>query len=72
MQNEDFRDLPDYINDRSIENAKMAFRIKSGIMNKIKINFKGSCKPNLTCENCEMGENETQCHAMICPGWAED
>ena len=72
IKNEDFRDLPEYMHDRSIENARMAFRIKSGMVNKIKMNFKGSYKPNLTCEKCEMGENETQCHTMICPGWAEE
>ena len=41
------------------------------MVNKIKMNFKGSYKHNLTCEKCEIGENETQCHAMVCLGWSE-
>ena len=49
----------------------MVIRIKSGVVNRIKMNFKGSYKNSLKCEKCEMGENETQCHAMICLGWAE-
>ena len=47
----------DYMNDKNIENSRMAFRIKSGMVNKIKVNFKGSYKENLTCEKCEIGEN---------------
>ena len=72
IKDEDFRELPDFMNDKSNKNARMAFRIKSGMVNKIKINFKGSFKPNLKCEKCDIGENKTQCHTMICPGWAEE
>ena len=72
IQNEDFRELPDYMHDKSIENARMAFRIKSGMVNRIKMNYKGSYKHNLKCEKCELEENETQCHAMVCPGWSEE
>ena len=71
IKNDDFTELPDYMNDKNIENSRMAFRINSGMVNKIKMNFKGSYKENLTCEKCEIGENETQCHAMTCSGWAE-
>ena len=71
IKNDDFRELPDFMNDKSIDNARMGFRIKSGMVNKIKMNYKGSYKNNLTCEKCESGENETQCHAMVCSGWAE-
>ena len=71
IRNEDFTQLPDYMNDKSLENSRMGFRIKSGMVNKIKMNFKGLYKNNLTCEKCELQENETQCHAMVCSGWAE-
>ena len=49
----------------------MGFRIKLGMVNKIKMNYKGSYKNNLSCEKCEIGENKTQSHAMVCSGWAE-
>ena len=71
IKNDDFSELPDYMNEKSLENARMAFRIKAGMVNRIKMNYKGSYKQNLKCEKCEIGENETQCHAMICSGWAE-
>ena len=41
------------------------------MVNRRKMNFKGSFKPNLKCEKCELDEDETQCHAMICAGWAD-
>ena len=51
--------------------ARMAFRIKSEMVNKIKTNYKGSYKNKLACDKCEGGRNETQCHAIMCPGWVE-
>ena len=70
IKHDDLTELPDYMNDKSIENARMAFRIRSGMVNRIKTNYKGSCKHNLACEKCDICENETQCHAMVCGGWA--
>ena len=35
------------------------------------MNFKGSYEHNYLCEKYEIGENKTQCHAMVCSGWAE-
>jgi hypothetical protein len=51
IKNDDFRELPEFMNDKSI--------------NRIKMNYKGSFKNNLSCKKCESGENETQCHAMV-------
>ena len=41
IEDDDFRELPDYMKDKSIKNARMAFRIKSGMVNRIKMNYKG-------------------------------
>ena len=71
IKNDDFTELPEYMNDKSLENSRMSFRIKSSLVNRIKMNFKGSYKHNLVCEKCESGQNETQCHAMSCAGWSE-
>ena len=60
IKNDDFTDVPEYMNDKSLDNARMAFRIKFGMVNKIKMNFKGSYKHNLKCEKCELEEDETQ------------
>ena len=50
----------------------MAFRIRTRMVNKIKMNFKNSFKENLKCENCNLSENETQEHVLVCPGWVEE
>ena len=71
IKDDDFTELPDYMKDRILENCRMGFIIKSNMVNKIKMNLKGSYKDNLTCEKCEIGENETRCHFIICSGWAE-
>ena len=71
VKNDHFTELPEYMNEKSLDNARMAFRIKTEMVNKIKMNFKGSYKNNLTCDKCMAEQNETQCHAMLCPGWAE-
>ena len=67
IQDYDFRELPDYMHNKSIKNATMAFRIKSGMENRIRMNYKGSYKHNLKCEKCELEENEMQCHATPLP-----
>ena len=54
------------MSDKSLENARMAFRISSGM-----VNFRGSYKNNVACEKCEISENETQCHAMVCALWTD-
>ena len=49
----------------------MAFRIKSKMVQSIKMNFKGSHKENFSFDECESGSDDTQCYAMICNGWKE-
>ena len=71
VKDEAFRELPNYMYMKSLENMRMAFRIRSKFLNNFKINFKNSNKNNLTCEQCASGESETQCHALTCPGWEE-
>ena len=71
VKNEDFREVPEYMNIKSLDKVRMAFRIRSKMVNNIKMNFKNSHKNNLKCEECTSGESETQCHALTCPGWQE-
>ena len=69
----DFSKLPDYmIKEKSIDRVRMAYRIRSKMVNDIKMNFKGSNKDSLKCEWCDSGEEESQCHVTQCSGWEEE
>ena len=69
----DFTKLPEYmIKEKSIERVRMAYRIRSRMVNDIKMNFKNSNKNNLQCEWCDSGEEESQCHVTQCSGWEEE
>ena len=72
VKNEDFRCEQDYMKEKGVDRARMAFRIRTRMVNKIKMNFKNSFKENLKCENCNLSENETQEHVLVCPGWVEE
>jgi hypothetical protein len=40
------------------------------MLNKVKMNYKNMHRGNLKCEECELDEEETQEHMVVCPGWA--
>ena len=43
IRNEDFRSLPDYIiKDKSLDKVRMAYRIRTKMVNDIKVNYKDS------------------------------
>ena len=69
-KDKDFTKLPCYMEGKGLEDIRLAFRIKSKMVRKIKMNYKKSYY-NLVCEMCQSGRNESQCHAMECPGWQE-
>ena len=71
VKHEDMRELPEYIKEKGIEKSRMAFRVRTKMVKTIKMNFKNSHRQNLMCDRCDMGENETQCHAMTCRGWEQ-
>ena len=70
VKNEDFRKEQDYLMEKSVDKARMAFRLRSRMVAKVKMNFKNLHRNNLKCEECEMDEEETQEHMAVCPGWA--
>ena len=73
IKHEDFRYLPDYfVHEKSIEKVRLAYRIRSKMVNDIKSNFKNSHKGSLQCDWCESGADESQCHAKECDGWEEE
>ena len=67
-----FRKPQEYMEEKSIENARMAYRVRSKMVETIKLNFKNSYKPLLQCDFCSSGEEESQEHAMICEAWEEE
>ena len=68
----DFRREQDYLKENGIERARMAFRIRTRMVKKVKMNFKNEHRKNLRCENCDRNEEETQEHVMLCPAWEEE
>ena len=72
IKNEDFRMEQKYMMEKGIERGRMAFRIRTRMVKKVKMNYKSMHRQNLKCENCELGAEETQEHLMVCPGWAEE
>ena len=71
IKHKDMRELPDYMNEKGIEKSRMAFRVRSKMVKTIKMNYKSLQRNNLLCDRCDLGEDETQCHTMMCPGWKD-
>ena len=71
IQHEDFRDIQNYMKFKSVAKARLAFRIRSKMVKSIKLNFKNMYS-DLNCGHCDMGEQESQAHTMMCQGWEEE
>ena len=56
--------------ERSVENARQAFRVRSKMIKSVKMNFKNLHKNDLKCVKCGE-EDETQKHVMVCKEWKE-
>ena len=72
IKNGDFREVQDYMSEKSLDKGRMAFRIRTKMVKNVKMNFKNLNRNNLKCEKCDMEEDETQEHVMLCPGWSEE
>ena len=73
---DDITDVQSYLKGKSVDNARMAFRIRSEMVKDIRGNFKDKFKRNggeaaLQCQECLFGILETQSHCLICPKWTE-
>ena len=60
------------MNEKGLARGRMAFRIRTRMVKKVKRNFRNMYRDNLICENCDMREEETQEHVMECPAWREE
>ena len=72
VKNEDFREPQEYMNMKAVDKGRMAFSIRTRMVSKVRMNFKNMFKESLKCDKCDMREDETQEHLMLCPGWAEE
>ena len=69
IRNDNFRVLQGYFNDKNLENARLKFKIRTKMLEKIPGNFKNMYKyqeNGLKCKFCP--EEMTQNHCIVCPG----
>ena len=72
IRHQDFGKLPDYIvKEKSLEKIRMTYRVKTKMINDIKVLFKNSHKSRLQCDWCDCGEDESQRHITHCKGWED-
>ena len=72
IQNDDFTKIQDYFNDKNLNNARMKFKIRTKMLEKIPGDFKSKYKNQengLKCNLCT--EEMTQNHCKVCPERAE-
>ena len=69
-----FREMQGYFKDKSIENGRMSFRIRTQMLDEIPGNFKNKFKNDkekLKCNHCASDQIMTQSHCMDCSAWAD-
>ena len=71
IKNDNFRQMEEYFRDKNIVNARMKFKIRSKVVEKITENFKNRYKYNEEGLNCiEFLTEMTQFHRTNCPARA--
>ena len=68
IKNDDFSQVQDYFKNKSIENARMSFKLRCQMLENILGNFKNKYK-KLKCQHCSLGEVMTQSHCLECNAW---
>ena len=69
IKHDNFRAFQSYFNDKNLETARMKFKIRTKMLEKIPGNYKNLCKyteSGLKCNLCPA--DMTQNHCLICPG----
>ena len=68
----DFAKSQSYFNDRSIKNGRMAFKIRSKMVEEIPANFKRMYKEeDQWCKFCQEQKLLDQSHCLECPAWEQ-
>ena len=76
VKHNDFSKVQKYLTGKSIENTRMAFKIRCEMVEEIKGNFKDKFKRQggeeaLICQDCDTREIQTQSHCLVCPKWED-
>ena len=77
IKEDDFKEVQQYFNYKSVEKTRMAFMIRSQMVPEIPGNFKnkfrgrGTGSDGLACPYCMQGSVMTQSHCLACPAWSE-
>ena len=70
---DNFLEVQDYFMDKSIENGRLSFKIRSQMLD-IPGNFKNKYrnqKEKLKCQHCQSDQVMTQSHCLDCPAWTD-
>ena len=76
IKDNDFTEAQEYLKDKSIDNSRMAFKVRSQMLSDIPGNFKnkyrvrGTTSDGLICEYCQEEEIMTQSHCLTCTAWS--
>ena len=74
IKGEDFRETQKYFMDKSIENGRMSFQIRTQMLKDIPGNFKNKFRNDtekLKCQHYAEDQVFTQSHRLECPGWMD-
>ena len=74
IKHEDFSKVQNYFNGKSVEDTRMAFRVRSQLVPKIPCNFKNKYKKSasgLTCIYCKENVDMSQSHCLQCEAWGD-
>ena len=75
IKNDDFSKMQDYFSEKSVGNTRMAFKIRSKMVEEIPENFKNKYNKNgeegLICQYCTETKIMSQSHCMECSAWVE-
>ena len=80
IKHEDFQKEQEYMNNRSIENCRTQFRVRTEMVDTFRDNFRSKYRtlprgqedrdPGLQCGDCGL-DRDSQIHCLDCPAWAE-
>ena len=71
---DNFKKVQDYLKGKSVDNCRMAFRIRCEMVKEVRGNFKDKYRRKggehaLNCEDCNSNQVQTQTHCLVCPHW---
>ena len=74
IKDEDFSKVQEYFKGKSVENTRMAFKVRCHMVKDIPANFKNKYKnkeEGLQCSYCTEKKEMSQGHCLGCPAWSE-